>query len=351
MDDINKLVNQNLYKEIHDKIFGNNLLFLSMDIVNSTKYKYDNSLNGHSLIKNRLDEVTAIVENEMSNYHLWKVLGDELIFLRIVIPEEIDNLNNELNKITEVLGIINSSEKLLKIKSTSWLVEISKKEDTLEAYNYETLANNIDMSKTPITIFIKDNLTYTRDSKSDFKKVIHDEENDISSLINNLLKEVIKLNNENTEEILELQNSYSDKITILENMQRSISIKEIIKSIDFIGSQMDLGFRLSSNAKKEQLLISYDIVSKIKKKFEGRQNSDVKQHVFIQKFEELKGIYDNKPYPISFWNEGNQLETYIEKTFYKCLETKDDIDKVHKYNVEYNKVNHNIAEEIWSNDE
>lgn len=125
-------------------------MFFSFDIVNSTNYK-SVTANWPSIISELMNRLQRMVYKELATSRLWRVIGDELVFIVEVYDLEsvyvdtdsifkiTQNINNEIRNgsffdclqdqnIKKIEVAILKKQGLLAIKTAAWLAIISDKE-------------------------------------------------------------------------------------------------------------------------------------------------------------------------------------------------------------------------------
>lgn len=114
------------------------ILFFSFDIVNSTEYKTLNHVGWVKIINKIFGALRSSVEKDISGAEIWRILGDEAVFIIKVWDE--DTLQRYVNKIYTILintiyGIksgkllesVNANEfcNLLSLKAAAWIAAVS----------------------------------------------------------------------------------------------------------------------------------------------------------------------------------------------------------------------------------
>lgn len=241
-------------------------LFFSFDVVNSTKYKNLNK-NWPVELKNLLDTIRKIVSDSkvdiISTSILWRVIGDELIFVATV-----SNSNDLVKGVAEISAITQrissdiqewDTTKLLDIKSASWIAAVRNEMDNSDNY----------------------------------------------SLFDNILC----------------------------NYQASSS-KQVIR--DYLGKDIDAGFRLKYYTKRRRLVISFELAY-----FLYKAKKEEKNHLYIMDYIKLKGVWNESLYPI-IWYDNNNKKAFINSFKYDervnnpiiehffCRQAKYDINDIDK---------------------
>jgi hypothetical protein len=266
------------------------ILFVSFDISGSTKYKYMHK-NGHSDIAKRLIDLQGALESSsdqlLSHLHLWKSIGDELVYIRIFELDENDKIKTTIDSIAAFTVDNNEHNNVLLFKTAVWGSEIHANSNRNS--NAEDPNDLIDTNKTHLYIILKDTETYTKQSTTDY--------------INGIGR---------------LADTGSD--CIQEN-SGDITVKQVVASLDFIGRPMDFGFRLSKFARKKLLLFSYCIYDRLSK-----TNKINESNAFIHSFKELNGVMDNIPYPVIFWSAKASVNDFVSENLENFLENPEDFN-------------------------
>lgn len=212
------------------------MLFVSFDIINSTIYKTQDKNFWPEQIANIFELIRATFYIAFSNAIIWRILGDEIIY--IVPLENSSNLTQSLDKVYGTLEDVIS--------------DIPKKDNT-----------NLLSLKAAAWI------AYVADKKDPIAK------------------------------------KYPQFCNICVNYY--MNSKSTGRVIEFLGNDVDLGFRIKAQAFKGALLISFDLARLliiINESTADQANKvsdidrDITNKIFIIGFEKLKGIWNNRPYPI-----------------------------------------------------
>ena len=261
-------------------------LFFSFDIVNSTKYK-TLTTQWPTIIETLLKYIQDLVkygdqqnteDTPLSLATLWRVIGDEIIFY--IKISNLDELKDAIDYIFEIIQKIS-----LSLKSGKFNGRIE---------NQDIVKNEIEIIKIQNNLSIKSAAWVAPINKTN----INPYDNILSSY----------------------DSVYADnKVTVLE----------------FIGKDIDTGFRIKGEALPRKLIISLEIAYLLKIKHKS-DIEDLKKHtenlnkykVISEKYEEisdekfyekfiimdykqLKGVFDESPYPLIFYH--NSEKTINEK--------------------------------------
>lgn len=214
-------------------------LFVSFDIVNSTLYKSLHKKGWSTSISNILRHIISLFSNNPTGgYDFWKTLGDEIIYTRKI--GTVQDLLDSLDEIYRSLIFLNQkiaqgelcdseSAKILSIKGTAWLADLSS--------SYEK-TDNI--------------LTYYQ-------------------------------------------------------------INDKRRQADYIGPDIDTGFRTAQFSKSNRMIISFDIACiLLRHQHQLRENNkvepiDISQRIHLLAYRVLKGVWDGNPYPILVYHNNANM--------------------------------------------
>ena len=136
------------------------LLFFSFDIVNSSLYKTINYYGWSFVLGSLFDEIRKIVKSKIPGVELWRILGDEIIFIVKITEEEqiyeyMSQVYNILTDIVEKIkcGEIFNNKKLsnkefntmklqniLSLKGAAWIAIVYRKADDSIDVQYENIS-------------------------------------------------------------------------------------------------------------------------------------------------------------------------------------------------------------------
>lgn len=185
------------------------VLFFSFDVVNSTSYKTVNYLGWAQVLNLLFKELRENVRNEIEGSEMWRVLGDEAIFI-IKIRDE-DKLREYVNKIFKIM--------------ITTIYNLKKGKFFKKDYTFDTMKlQNILSLKTAAWIAAVNN--------------VGDISNDAT-----LLK-----NTDNIFERYQTQNGY--------------------EIFEFLGNDIDTGFRIAKQTQDGRMVLSYELAYLISQKTE-----------------------------------------------------------------------------------
>ncbi len=216
------------------------VLFFSFDIVNSTAYKTVNYYGWSVVIDHIISELRIEVKNKIPRAELWRILGDEVIFIVDVCDREF----------------------IFEYISSIYSILIDFVNDLEEGTFFDKIEN-------------------------------------FSGTIVNLMK---------VENIISLQAcawiaAVTDKMEIkdksysgyVENLFEIIEESKNIKFYEFIGIDIDTGFRLSEQTREKRLVLSFELAYMLSKR------PDFSERLNIITYRKLKGVWNGDAYPIIWY--------------------------------------------------
>lgn len=225
-------------------------LFFSFDIVNSTAYKMLNFTGWSQVIMNVFKEIEKRVIKALPSAEMWRILGDEVVFI-VPIKEETDFYIYT----DSIFEILNS------------MVTQLKKGFLFDALMFE----------------IKE-------------------------------KEVMKVQN-----IISLKaaawiaiiGEHLNKLELFDNILERYRLQEGYGVFEFLGNDIDAGFRIKEKTHNRRLSISYELAYLLSKK------KDYLNNLHIITYKRLKGIWQGRLYPIIWYHDPKYVEgVSFEESFY-----------------------------------
>ena len=216
-------------------------LFFSFDIVNSSLYKTINYTGWYNVIISLFKEIQASVMKLMPGAEMWRVLGDEIVFI-IPIKENKDFFVYT-DKIFEILNIF-----VLKLKNGQFFDELEIDND---------------------------------------KKLLMKMQNVIS------LKAAawIAIVGENVQQIERY-----------DNLLERYKLREGYGLIEFLGNDIDAGFRIKKETENRRMVISFELAYILAK------DTDYLKNIHIITYKTLRGIWQNRLYPIIWYHDPKYAE-------------------------------------------
>lgn len=257
------------------------ILFISFDLVNSSSYKTKNYSNWFHVIVNITEKIKNSILKSINKAQLWRTIGDEAVFIVDITNEE--QLKNAVQSVFEILN-----EKILQIKSGEIL-----------------------------------------DSRfSDDEKKIFVAQNELSLKATAWLAPVVETSsssNNNTIDIYNLMYLYNS------------NVEEGLPTYEFQGNDIDTGFRLAKFTRDRRLTLSIELAYILSK------DQMVDSKINIITYRSLKGIWNEKIYPIIWYHDSKVAGLKLEDSFFYDEYYTDEITKEYidnKYcKVRFNNIN------------
>lgn len=225
-------------------------VFFSFDIVNSTAYKTLNYTGWSQVIIALFSKVQQLIVKKMPSAEMWRILGDEVIF--IVPIKEKDDIFVYISNIFEILNIM-----VLQLKKGIFFDELGLSD--LER----------DLMKMQNIISIK------------------------ASAWIAIVGEKLK------------------KLEQYDNLIERFKLQEGYGIFEFLGNDIDTGFRMKENTQDRRLAISYELAYILSR------NTDYLRNIHIITYKRLKGVWQNRLYPIIWYHDEKYLEGMsFENSFY-----------------------------------
>ncbi len=231
------------------------VLFFSFDIVNSSSYKTINYYGWSLVIDNVIAQLRTMVRNKITRAEVWRVLGDEVIFIVYVCDK--DSVFEYISAIYDILTVFVEN-----IEDGSFFDKIENFSESM--VDLMKLENIISLQACAWIAAVTD------------KREIKDQ-------------------------------SYAGYV---ENLFEIIEESGNIKFYEFIGIDIDTGFRLSKQTREKRLAVSFElayILSK-RKEFAERLN--------IITYRKMKGVWNNSAYPIIwYYDKSKHANRDFRKSF------------------------------------
>ncbi|WP_337465614.1 hypothetical protein [Megasphaera sp.] len=211
------------------------VLFFSYDIVGSTKYKALHPGSWAGEIKKAFESIKRRVNSELSEAYIWRVLGDEIIFV-LKAP-------GKRMKVSEETVLSDSVAAIYKVlQSATDEIEGSTREMSLKAAAWIGIVSDEDH--------------YEKDNKipKEYKNLFY-------------------------------------KYTVDEERRRKI--------FEFMGNDIDAGFRIKQFTYSRQLVLSFELAYLINKIISHEESKNVE--LIHMGYKALNGIWHDRPYPIIWY--------------------------------------------------
>lgn len=238
-------------------------LFFSFDIVNSSLYKDENYFGWPVVLTSLLTGIQGTVAKEIPQAQLWRVLGDEIIFFVTI------------KNIDEVYGAVDSV--------------------------YNTLVNfNLQLRSGRFF----ENLTVTNDLVKD------------AGSSENIGNDTLKANN-----IIAVQaaswlaividgDKEGEKFRPYDNIFKRYHINENQQINEFLGQDIDTGFRLKKETQDRRLVVSLELAIILS------ERTGYLSRLHIITYKALKGVWKNRLYPIIWYHDKAMSGVSFEESFY-----------------------------------
>ncbi|MBR0429700.1 MAG: hypothetical protein IJK17_06425 [Lachnospiraceae bacterium] len=225
-------------------------LFFSFDIVNSTMYK-GVTRNWPIVIKQLLDTVLDYVYSDsgVNDSLLWRVIGDEMVFVLTLYDE-----NEMIEAVDSVFKVLTNLNNYLKTGDFF---------DKIEGQNIEK--SEIEYLKTHNLLALKGAAWI--------------------AVVNRVA-----------------ENAYD----CVETRYMATSHNQEFK--EFLGSDIDTGFRIKEFTQKGRLIISFELAHYLIKN--NQQNS-----IYIMDYKVMKGVWNKQHYPIIWYHNGSTANGDFDNSF------------------------------------
>ncbi len=227
------------------------MLFFSFDIVNSTAYKTVNYYGWAQVLNLVFKKLREKVNQKINSAELWRILGDEAIFI-VKIREE-----NDLGEYVKII-----------FKIMLEIIEELKKGNFFKSDDRNLMKlQNILSLKAAAWIAVVNNVGNIEDDKISLQE--------------------------------------GDNIFEKYQSQDGNSIFE------FLGNDIDTGFRVASQTQEGRLALSYELAYLISQKTQDAS------YLYIITYKRLKGVWKDKLYPVIWYHNPNAYEklTKFEDSF------------------------------------
>lgn len=263
-------INKNTNDEKKGSKFRSVELFFSFDIVNSSLYKDTNYLGWQSVLTTLLTDIQNNVAKEIPTAQLWRVLGDEVIFF--VTIRNVEEIYSTVDAIYGILVITNA-----KIKNEKF---------------FENLDESF--SDKEIGWMKKSNILAVQSAA--WLAIVLNGNNSLFSPYDNIFK----------------------KYRIRDNQQIN----------EFLGQDIDTGFRIKKETQDRRLVVSVELAKILSDKTEYLSRLN------IITYKNLKGVWQNRLYPIIWYHDPKISGVSFEDSFYYDETTYSQLSKAYFLNRE-----------------
>lgn len=222
----------------------NVVLFFSFDIANSTAYKTVNYYGWAQVLNLLFKELREEVQRQIDGSEMWRVLGDEAIFIVKIRNENV--LCEYINKIFKIM-----ISTIYKLKKGAFF-KFDDEFDMLKLQNILSLKTTAWVAAVTNVGDISDGNTLYKNAVNIFERYKSQDGNEI---------------------------------------------------FEFLGNDIDTGFRLSKQTQDGRMVLSYELAYLISQKTESLS------HLHIITYRKLKGIWGDRLYPVIWYHDP---KTYLE---------------------------------------
>lgn len=234
------------------------ILFFSYDIVNSSSFKIKHPQNWASIITDIIKQIKEEIASsnsitQLHNAHLWRILGDELIFT--IAITSLDQINEIIVEIYSVL------QNLISHLHDGSFFPNSKKESNFNLNDVKELS--LQASAWIALINIAQNAA--------------------------------------------LSNS--------ENIKTEYMVTDDYTLTEYLGNDIDAGFRISKYTKRSRLVVSFELATLLQSQYNHIRDNN--SQLIILDYVQLKGIWNERLYPIIwYYNEKISNKSFLESLTY-----------------------------------
>ncbi|MBR3770656.1 MAG: hypothetical protein IKL07_00145 [Clostridium sp.] len=214
-------------------------LFFSFDVVNSTKYKTINYFGWSKILSELFHELQRKVAGEIQGAEIWRVLGDEVIFVKKM--KSIDEIYESVSRVFKIL-----TDSVFTLKSGEFFDNVSIAE----------LDTDIELMK---------------------------------------LQNIISL--QGSAWIAIIRDDSSEKIEPYDNIFEKYKASSEYEINEYLGNDIDAGFRVKEYTQDRRLAVSFELACILAERTEYLSNLN------IITYKKLKGIWNESLYPIIWFHD------------------------------------------------
>jgi len=254
-------------------------VFFSFDIVNSTAYKTLNFTGWLQVIFALFSKVQRLVAKKMPSAEMWRILGDEVIF--IVPIKEKNDIIIYVNSIFEILNIMVMQLKKGKFFDELGICDLDR--DLMK------MQNIISMKAAAWIAIIGENIK---------------------------------------------------KLEQYDNLIERFKLQEGYGVFEFLGNDIDTGFRVKANTQDRRFTISYELAYILSR------NTDYLKNIHIITYKRLKGVWQDRLYPIIWYYDEKYLEgiSFEDSFYYDEIENNELVKSYFE-----NRINPKLRQEMYYN--
>lgn len=244
----------------------NVVLFFSFDVVNSTAYKTINYYGWAQVLNVLFKELRKEVKNKLESSEMWRVLGDEAIFIVKIRDEE--TLREYVNTVFKIM-----ISTIFKLKKGEFFPVDDK-------FNLMKLQNVLSLKAAAWIAAVSD-------------------VGDIGD------KDILQQEADNIFERYRSQEGY--------------------EIFEFLGNDIDIGFRISKQTQEGRMVLSYELAYLISQKTESLS------YLHVITYKKLKGVWKDKLYPIIWYHDPRAFDKEIPFEDSFAFDACDDNELVGEY--------------------
>lgn len=238
------------------------ILFFSFDVVNSSLYKTINYYGWAQTLVELFKKLNQRVKEVICEAELWRVLGDEAIFIVRIKSEE--SIYDYVDLIFDVL-----IKTIKDLKTGNFF-------DNMDNFN----SREVNLMKVQNILSLKAAVWIATVSK------------------------------------------FQSSTEKAENIFEEYELEKQNKFYEFLGNDIDAGFRIAKYTSDSRLVVSFELAALLARRTESLQN------LTIVTYKHLKGIWNNRYYPIIWYHNEKIFDNQnLEDTFDYDGEDNDDLIK------------------------
>lgn len=237
-------------------------LFFSFDVVNSTLYKTINYFGWSKILSELFHQLQKKVAGEIQGAEIWRVLGDEIIFVKKM--KSIEEIYESVSRVFKIL-----TDSVITLKSGDFFDNVS------------------------MTEINKDNIELMK------------------------LQNVISL--QGSAWIAIIRDDSSEKIEPYDNIFEKYKASSEYEINEYLGNDIDAGFRIKKYTQDRRLAVSFELACILAERTEYLSNLN------IITYKKLKGIWNESLYPVIWFHDAricNGIE-FSDSFYYDEYEKKE----------------------------
>jgi len=227
------------------------ILFVSFDLVNSSKYKTRNYTSWFPILITINEKIKYCMQQKIQKAQLWRTIGDETVFVINVTNRE--ELENSVQLIFEILNDI-----ITEIKDGSIVKGV--------------------LDQNEVNVFVARNVLSLKAGA--WIAPVH-KTSDLTKKTNNVCNLMYMYNHDSG-----------------------------LPTYEFQGNDIDTGFRILKNTTERRLVLSIELAYLLAK------NQYIDPKINIITYRNLKGIWDEKLYPVIWYHDYNYVKCKLEDSFF-----------------------------------